>query len=191
MMVIFTYLFMMCQVVSAHSGTVTTGTLIDENIRMVNDVFLNTVAMGVLEFDSTQTADLQALANQCPLTHGSAVFRARSLLSLVANVVYDDDGLCTGSSSQGGGAAALKKPDSEYMLFPNPATNEVTMIGPSGTQGKIVIMNSLGEIMVEQKVLPDERKSTVRTDNIGNGLYLFIFYSNDEPLFTEKLIIVK
>ncbi|MCB0849673.1 MAG: hypothetical protein KDC20_07975, partial [Bacteroidetes bacterium] len=50
--------------------------------KMINEIYLSTVAKDVLEFTNDQIQDLYAIASQCPLAGGQAVYRARSLYAL-------------------------------------------------------------------------------------------------------------
>jgi hypothetical protein len=53
------------------------------NEKLVNEIYLNTIAKGLSEFTLEQKNDLQYIANQCPLAGGDAVYSARSLYSLI------------------------------------------------------------------------------------------------------------
>ncbi|MCB0581204.1 MAG: hypothetical protein KDD10_18075 [Phaeodactylibacter sp.] len=58
----------------------------------VNALFLETVAIGTDTFTETQITALLAIADQCPLAGGDAVFKARSLYSLIDPLVkYEDE----------------------------------------------------------------------------------------------------
>ncbi|MCB9267836.1 MAG: right-handed parallel beta-helix repeat-containing protein, partial [Lewinellaceae bacterium] len=66
------------------------------NEQDVNALFLETVAIGVDTFTEAQITALWAFANQCPLSGGDAVFKARSLYSLIDPLVkYEDEELCS------------------------------------------------------------------------------------------------
>ncbi len=48
--------------------------------KMVNEIYLSTVAKGITIFNSTQITQLSNIAHQCPLTGGRAVYRARDCI---------------------------------------------------------------------------------------------------------------
>lgn len=60
-----------------------TSELIESNQKQVNDIYLGTVAKDVGIFTPAQATQLFAIANQCPMLGGNAVFRARALYSLI------------------------------------------------------------------------------------------------------------
>src|SRR5690606_10442037 len=55
---------------------------IEDNEKKVNEIYLSTVAKDVLEFTNDQIQDLYAIASQCPLAGGQAVYKARALYAL-------------------------------------------------------------------------------------------------------------
>ena len=63
--------------------------------KMINEIYLSTVAKDVLEFTNDQIQDLYAIASQCTLAGGQAVYRARSLYALAdKNTFFNNFTVC-------------------------------------------------------------------------------------------------
>ena len=163
----------------------------EANKKTVNGIFLNTIAKDTFGFDAAQKDALLHIAAQCPLTGGTAVYEARSLLALVQDINYDDDALCNGTgqrSSSGGEKAAH---DNGFHLFPNPAAGQVTLTLPNSTaSGKVVFVNAQGAIVLERNIAQKARSVNINTGQLGRGIYLVNVLDNNKKVFSDKLIIV-
>jgi hypothetical protein len=143
------------------------------NEKLVNQIFLQTVAIGTLEFSETQLASLEGIAGLCPLSDGEAVLRARAMLQLVQGTPthYDDGSIC------GGGERSEKKKqlDQSVRVFPNPTTGSITIeyqgIGILNSQ--FLLFNSLGQ-SVKEVVLPSGQTSLQESlNNLPEGVYWY------------------
>lgn len=61
-------------------------------VPKVNEVCLSWLSTVLGALDSIQLTTLEAIAEQCPITGGNAVFRARAFLAVVTQeyVLYND-----------------------------------------------------------------------------------------------------
>ena len=176
---------------ATQNATIATDSVYELNERIVKDIYLNTIAQGIAEFDGTQLAGLESIANQCPLTGGSAVFKARSLLAMVRDSVYDDEMLCEQIGERSESQMTIEH--SGFALFPNPAQNKVTVVKPPTIEEdtEIFIFNSLGKSVL-RKVLPGEIPSvTLNTSGLEEGTFIVAIYSNGRKIFTDKLVIIR
>ncbi|MCF8245152.1 MAG: zinc-dependent metalloprotease [Saprospiraceae bacterium] len=161
------------------------------NNREVNNIFLNTVAVGNNSFDGTQYSTLSLIAGQCPLTGGSAVFKARSLLSVVEDISYDDDEIC---QPVGQRQANQAENFSNVSIFPNPAKNEITVILPQNMDGKlntVIIYDALGMSVLEKIIPKKSRSILINTSELKDGLYLVKVQVAGKQVFADKLIIIQ
>jgi hypothetical protein len=142
-----------------------------DSLYEANEQAFNTLAIkAAASIDSLSGSELSALfslANQCPLSGGDAVFRARSLYRLADPTYrFDNAALCQPS-------AALRAPEAaaplDFKLFPNP-TFGLTVLEFSTSiagsvnvtlyslQGQPVLQQTAGEgaqhIILETAVLP-------------------------------------
>lgn len=94
---------------------------------------------------------LHAIASECPLTHGRAVYLAASLLSTKSTQVYDF--ACATPSPLVSGTESHPKTNALITLIPNPATDRLT-VGLPGDQpdGNIFITHISGTQALTQRV---------------------------------------
>jgi len=170
--------------------TITTGDIPDWNQKEVNKIFINTLAQGVATFTEAQYSTLASIATQCPLTGGSAVFKARSLLSVVEDVAYDDEDICLRVNQR---QANLEKVFSNISIFPNPAKNEITVIFPHEMEGvfdKVNIYDALGLSVLEKTIPEKSRSILIDTSELKDGLYWVKVHVAGKKVLADKLIII-
>jgi hypothetical protein len=172
------------------NNSISTIHIYESNEQSVNDIYLNTIAKGLPEFDEIQQNTLEQLANQCPLTGGTAVFRARSILALVSDVIYDDEVLCQ-SGQQGAMKPTSNYTYSEFTLYPNPAQNSVTARLPRvlTQKGYLFLYNSIGEEVLQIIIPPETISIKINIENLPNGVYIGSVVENKKEIYTQRLVI--
>ena len=91
----------------------------EHNQSVINEIYLSTVAQGVMTFDNSQLNDIIDIMEQCPYTGGPAVYTARSLYSMVDNTInWNDEAICATS----GVLPRHRKPETGFAVYPNPST---------------------------------------------------------------------
>ena len=77
-------------------------------------------------------------------------------------------------------------------FYPNPA-NEYAMVdyvlSPSVNEAKLVFYNVLGSEVTGYPLEKNERKMTIRTSEIANGIYFYQLYVDGKTLATKKLLV--
>ncbi len=166
--------------------------LTETNAKQVNEVYLATIGREVDDFTPQQTATLYAIANQCPMVGGNAVFRARALYSLIdAAQDYDDIQLCL---QQGIIVKSLRAPATSALnVVPNPASDEATLVltevldGP----GVFVVFDALGAEVVRYAVPAETLRHTLNTAALAPALYHYQVRGPSGLLGVGKLTIVR
>ena len=162
------------------------------NEQTVNDIFLNTIASGIYTFDSLQQATLESIAFQCPLTGGTAVFRARGLLSLVGDYDFGDDVVnCqeVGNRSANGDALSPGTP-AELKVFPNPGKGVFTVVLPAHERGRLLLTDLNGKVVSVQKT-NGETRYTLDLSSQHNGIYICRFSAGEHMEFVTRLALLK
>ena len=176
--------------VAVQNSNIIDSLLLETNKKVVNDIYLNTVAKDSIEFDATQLADLQSIAGQCPLIGGSAVYEARSMLSLVQDSIYDDALSCSVQGyrvNDDKGATQING----FALFPNPAKDQVTLIVPDDiSTGQVIFANAQGTIVLQKEITEESQRMEIGTGQLARGIYLLNVFDKGKNIFSEKLIIV-
>lgn len=177
-----------------NSGLVSANTP-EENEKRVNEIYLQLVKDGGYSFTEGEITDLYAIAHQCPLSGGNAVFRARTLYALVdVYEHYNDFELCPwqgyqlrkeNNSSQTNNASRVK-------IFPNPANDRATL------EYNIESDNLVFELytVTEQKVLTKklngkERQYQFNTSELKPAIYFYYVKNNGKLDAAGKLVIAR
>jgi len=141
------------------------------NEKLVNQIFLQTIAIGNFEFSETQITSLESITALCPLSDGEAVLRARAMLQLVQGTPadYDDLSVC------GGGERSEKDKQNiqSVRVYPNPANNSITIEYPGigSLNSQLLLFNSLGQIVKEVGLSSDQTSLQVSLTNLSEGVY--------------------
>lgn len=139
------------------------------------------------------SAGLRGLfANQCPLSGGSAVFTARSLYYLIdPNMVYDDRNLCLQQGiilrEQGENTA------NKFNVFPNPATNEVTIVFSLSKDDMAVfrMFDSIGRLLKSESLNSIATQLKLDVSEYDNGVYYYQILVNNKQEENGKLVITR
>ena len=75
---------------------------------------------------------------------------------------------------------------SSFKIYPNPASENLTIQSASGLLGNLKITNALGKTVIEKQVR--ENQTTIDIQNLAAGVYMI---SNDEGNMTATRFIVK
>lgn len=154
------------------NASVSAGELIEENEKMVNDIYLAIVGKDVDSFTPTQTDDLFAIASQCPMLGGNAVFKARSLYWLIDDTYdFDDAALCL---PYGIVVKSLTEPPmNSTAVIPNPASNEATLVleRPLEEAGMFVVYDALGSELMRHPLPMEMGRLVFNTASLAPGPY--------------------
>ncbi|GAB3232027.1 T9SS type A sorting domain-containing protein [Algoriphagus aestuariicola] len=97
--------------------------------------------------------------------------------------------------TRGGGIVYLKATTSEFpneneflaKLFPNPSSGPTTVITNQGSTGQLV--NSLGQILMDQLDIPANREVILQTQILSPGLYFLQLESENKQVLVKKILI--
>ena len=192
------------------NSIVQTSELIEENTQKVNDIFLNYFASSGLEYipnppsgegevaespalDPVPVAELLSIAEQCPLSGGNAVYRARAMYSNIdPEKTYDNSTICL---TQGIMYRQQKKQisTSTFRVFPNPAYDQVNINYQIGDdqQADLLIRNSLGQILQKHVLFGNKKDLNLNIQMLANGIYTVQMVLQKEIIQQEKLVILR
>ncbi len=180
---------------AAQNAAIPASYLFEVNEQTVNDIFLNTIASGVYSFDSLQQATLETIAYQCPLTGGTAVFRARGLLSLVGDYDFGDDVVnCQEVRNRSAdGSSANEMEESSLLIYPNPASTEITVVLPNGSNGdysRLQLLDVSGMVVREVQT-PEQTSLRMDVSELPRGIYLCKVHRRNVPPLIAKFVLLK
>jgi hypothetical protein len=155
------------------------------NQRRVNDIFLETMPTTDYALDSTQIAMLESIAWQCPWAGGDAVFQARGMLSIVRDTIYNDSLLCLNQQFRLAEESIIVD---GVHVFPNPASDIVTIEIRNGISGDLNIYNALGQPFYNE-IVNEEKTISVQTTKWIPGLYYIILQDKNGIKHSASFVI--
>jgi len=164
----------------------------EQNEKAVNDIFLRTVAQGVMAFSYQDSINLVQIADGCPLSNGEAVLRARSLLILVQQTptLYDDQTICNNTDRNE--VLTNHSKNQSLVIFPNPANDHLTIQyrGENWGGRNFELFNGLGQRIRSIRFSTDgEGFINVETGDLNPGIYWYQVSGNASDPFVGKIII--
>lgn len=178
--------------VKTTNATIATSELIESNEKEVNGIYLGTVAKGINAFTPEQATALFAIANQCPLTGGNAVYRARAMYALIDDEQdYDDPALCLQhgliyrSMQQVGGHA--------ITVVPNPATDHVSLVldEPWDAPGVFIVYDAMGAEVMRAEVPDYTPRWEFSTAALAPAMYHYRLRGPSGKVSDGKLSIIR
>lgn len=175
----------------ANAG-VTTSELIEANEKAVNEIYLATIGKDVDGFTATQADDLLAIACQCPMLGGNAVFKARSLYWLIDdNYDFDDPLLCL---SYGIIVKSLTERQANTIsVIPNPARDEASLVMPQELKdpGTLIIYDALGAEVLRSSIPAETMRFAFSTAALSPALYHYMVLTVEGVIGYGKLTILR
>lgn len=79
----------------------------------------------------------------------------------------------------------------DISIYPNPATTAITVKYANEHGGKIRIMNALGEVILNEKLLGTETTKKIGLEKLANGIYHYDIIFEDGKKSVGKLTVNK
>ncbi len=188
--------------INTDNSSITTDKIFETQELMINDIILRSYVSS--DFWSTgDKGKLYRIANQCALSGGDGVFRARTLLSLIDPLItFDDTELCSAKSERNSKARVREGGDIEeglstsevnLLVYPSPAKDRVWIEYqlPKEESGVIRIFNSIGEEVYNYRVAKNSDNHVINANQYPSGIYWISLMQNGRVLSKEELIISK
>lgn len=165
---------------------------IEENKRIMNDLYLNTSAIGITAYSPAQINNIRNIAAQCPATGGPSVYEARTLLMLIDSVRADYSASCSGLLRI---AASTSKNPVNFIgrMYPNPSTGFVSYDYrmEKNSIGTISITNVWGQVLKSFPLNEGLNKLEIDCSHFADGMYLYQVVVNNTTIARDKLTIIK
>ncbi len=177
------------------NATMIPQTQIELNHQMVNDIYAE-----LMTGDSStisQRTTLAAIAEQCPLTGGNAVYRARTLLSLIEDeVLFYEDSCNVASASRIASPYTSSEPaavQTNFELYPNPNNGVMTLnyVVEEGQTASFALFDMTGRAVTQFRLPSTQQTLTLDQTALSAGMYYYAYYVNGALMKSEKVIISK
>ncbi len=162
--------------------------------KLVNEIYLQTLAKGIDVYNSNQEQTLQLISAQCPDVLGTVVYKARAMYAMAAYVDMFDKSACVSANNLEAQPTNVTETvaESAVLLYPNPAQDMLILQNNIAfEEGTIVeIYNSLGQLMQTQNITTPSQRVELNVSTFSNGSY-FVRISNGETVLSKLFIISK
>jgi hypothetical protein len=142
------------------------------NEKLVNQIFLQTVAIDNLDFTETQLVSLGNIAALCPLSDGEAVLKARAMLQLVQGspLNFNDAANCVGGERSGRHLMVQS-----IRVYPNPTNGLVTIEYQAANSENIqfLLFNTLGQVVSSVTLPQGQTNIQLPLGDLSEGVYWY------------------
>lgn len=175
----------------AENQSISTNGTYTTNNMSINDIHLEFLGVDNQdEFLNSKAEQILEVADQCPLTGGPAVYRARSLYArIVPDHTYEDELTCLQSGYTD--RTNFQKSGNSFA-YPNPAKNEITIRYTYENAKMIEVNNAIGTVISS---IPSEANTSeikINTENWKCGIYIYRILDFEGNLIdVNRFIILK
>jgi hypothetical protein len=156
------------------------------NERIVNEIYLQTLAIGADTFSQSQRESIDAIAPLCPYVYGKAVFEARMMQALYKpEMIYNDEVNCASTQSKKEKKTVRQQ---EWKVMPNPAKDWTWIIHPEIQNAKVEVI-SMNGMLQNMHGISNGRKTMVSLNGLSSGVYLIRVVQDGRVVFTDKIIV--
>lgn len=180
-------------VLEAELNALTTNNAIESNMKKMLLIYLNSCYINNLDNLSNDEAAISAMAYQCPMEFGDAVYWARTMLSMLhENLEFNDEAVCQAETNQRRANIEKLKLNSSInkntLIYPNPASNNVFVLPKHENCQSITVRNQFGAIIwnsAQVNRFPYE----INLENISSGMYVLEIVFEQNKIENHKLTI--
>ncbi len=185
----------------------------DENEQIINRIYLKILRYSIDSLSEVDSTFIVELANQCPYIGGSAVFKARSLITIYyPSSLFDDLKLCSDvgvykqSSTNNSNAKSIISKENEYLqqivrnelkakiisdefaIYPNPTDGQIAISYNMRTDSWLNIIDIAGRVVKVIYLAKENNKVIVNINELSVGLYTYSLGNKNLVVRTGKLI---
>jgi len=165
-----------------------TSTVCVANHGQVNNILLNLLANDESQPSAANLTVLTAIAGQCPISGGDAVYEARAIVERFTGETFDDAVLCaSGSRPSNGRTTSSALSDEQIQVFPNPTTGQISWTGLEGEALTLRVFNALGQQVAEQ----NSAINSADLSTLPSGVYHLQFLSSDNSVRFNKSVVIE
>jgi len=168
-------------------------TVIQQNQQFINTILLKYLQKTDTVFTQTEMDDLTALAVKCPLSNGTSVYQARSLVCALKkqNIPFTDDCDFTNKENRKANTHTGMSANDSYVLFPNPNNGAMTLTYKAANDATLSIYDVSGRVLYKH-TLSKEQSALQLQAKLAEGIYIYsIMDDAGAVLKTGKLVIIQ
>jgi len=178
------------------NATITTNHIYETNEQDLHQIYLTKKLDDEIPYSTSNIQIISNIANQCPLSGGDAVYKARAMMaSLSPEQTYDDAILCQQDDKSKRIGGSEEKKLLQLTVQPNPTSDRLEVLVTNTAQDldkstlRVSIYNSIGQKMMEKDIDYNKQK-TYDISSYDAGLYTVIIRNNDGVVMRSSKVIV-
>lgn len=175
--------------------TIFTSKDIEQNIKIVNEIYLSTIAKGILNFTDQQKTALQNISLQCPYAGGPGVYQARSLYNIIDNTVdFNDIENCTTLGYYRLAAKNQGNPEqSATGIIPNPVKDKAILFYNLSVdvKGTCFFYDNNGKKVRTLELEPNTKQIEFSTLLMNSSVYHYQIWSSNNLIGSGNFIVNK
>lgn len=157
-------------------------------------VYLEITSAGATQLTQSQFDTISAIARQCPLAGGSAVYMARALYQLNEQKHFDDFDLCGVVAERSAPAMSSKPRADKVLLWPNPTDGHLQLYLPGidaeqQVQVQVQVADLSGREVLERSIGTADGNLALDASKLSPGIYFCRVSTNSQVFATVKFVI--
>jgi len=151
---------------------------------------VNNFAIGLVQSEDVSELIkwIESIAAQCPKEGGVAVFKARTLVSMLTGLPYEAVDDC-GATTKEGNETTKDLLNADYRVYPNPADGFVHVIqNDKNEEGAYQLYNTQGQIMSRGDLVGT--RTRISTADLPAGLYILKIHSSASKASSHNFVVV-
>jgi hypothetical protein len=159
------------------------------NHKAVNNVLLGMIANNADAPTEPELALLAAIASQCPIEGGDAVYEARSFVERFTGETFDDAAICAVGQERpsNGRDSDVQINREDVVVYPNPSTGQIFWSGLAGKPLRVRVLNPLGQLVAER----DTTGNSLDLGILPEGVYQVQFSCPDTKLLLNRSLVIQ
>jgi hypothetical protein len=176
---------------AATNNSVVGNNVIETNQQQFNTLYLLSLNDSAYLYTQAEKDALYAIAEQCPLAGGDAVWHARVLYCTIENNLIEFDDNCTDSDRMM--VEGDRSASSNFIVYPNPnnGSMQLAYILNTSESGVFSLHDITGKPIVQYALENSTNKLSIDNLQLSSGIYYYNIYVNDKLVKTEKVVIIK
>lgn len=177
---------------AATNNSVSAGNVIETNQQQFNALYLLSQNDSAYVYTQAEKDALYAIAEQCPLAGGDAVWQARVLYCTIENNLIEFDDNCTDGAERMR-TAGNTSASPNFIVYPNPndGSMQLAYLLNTSESGIFSLHDITGKPIVTYALENSTNKLSIDNLQLSSGIYYYSVYVNDKLVKTEKVVIIK
>ena len=180
--------------IETQNSNIAVAEVFEQNRKTINEIYLNTIALGTVMFDPVQLTQVENIAGQCPLSGGNAVFEARGMLKMVKDTTFNDTDICdrVEPRSNDNKDTDVIISSGEIKVYPNPTKGTIHLELNRETESnrEFLLYDMTGKFVTSYLIPKGQKRVNFNIVTLQSGIYYYKC-KLEEGTSNGKIILIK